>query len=91
MKFIREHNKVYAKDEKGELLAEVVFPNVTNGMVSIDRTFVSPVLRGGGVAGQLLDIAYDEIKRQGKKARAKCSYAVSWFQKNEDKRDILVD
>ena len=29
MKFIREHNKVYAKDEKGELLAEVVFPNVT--------------------------------------------------------------
>ena len=26
MKFIREHNKVYAKDEKGELLAEVVFP-----------------------------------------------------------------
>ena len=40
MKFIREHNKVYAKDEKGELLAEVVFPNVTNDTVYSDRKSV---------------------------------------------------
>lgn len=91
MEFIRERNRIYSKDDSGELVAEVTFPDVTDNTVAIDHTFVSPALRGGGLASLLLETAYDEIKRQGKKAYARCRYAVSWFAKHADKRDILAD
>lgn len=90
MDFIHEPNRVYVNDENGETIAEVTFPDAPGGEVMIDHTFVSPSLRGGGVASELLSRAYDEIKNQGKKAVATCSYAVAWFQKNPDKRDILL-
>ncbi len=91
LEFIHEANRVHVDDEKGRMVAEVTFPNAKDekDIVEIDRTFVDESLRGQGVAGQLLEHAYDEIKRQGKRARAVCPYAVRWFEQNPDKRDIL--
>jgi predicted GNAT family acetyltransferase len=90
MNFISEFNRIYANDDNGRLVAEVRFPPVGAGAVDIERTFVDDSLAGKGVASALLDAAYDKIKNDGKKARATCSYAVKWFEKHEDKRDILI-
>jgi predicted GNAT family acetyltransferase len=89
--FVSEFNRVYAKDDNGRVIAEVFFPPVGAGVVEIERTFVDDSLRGGGVAGELLEAAYARIKEDGKKARAVCGYAVRWFEKHADKRDILID
>ena len=90
MHFIHESNRVYVNDDRDELIAEVTFPNLMGEAVVIDHTYVSPGLRGGGVASQLMEHAYDEIKGQGKKTYASCPYAVHWFERNKDKRDILL-
>jgi predicted GNAT family acetyltransferase len=90
MNLISEFNRVYANDENGRLVAEVTFPPIGEGEVEIDRTFVDDSLRGGGVANELLEAAYNRIKADGKKAKAACSYAVKWFANREDKRDILI-
>ena len=51
MPFITEKNRiVYQQD--GQTLAEITFPDFEDGVVNIDHTFVDPVLRGQGVAGQ---------------------------------------
>lgn len=89
MEFIHEENRVYVEDVSGELLAEVTFPDMAGECVAIDHTYVAPALRGGGVASDLMDHAYLEIKGQCKRAYATCPYAVVWFKKNPDKRDIL--
>ena len=89
MEFIHEIDRIYANDESGRLVAEVAFPATGPDAVVINHTFVDPSLRGGGVAGQLMKAAYERIKRDGKKATATCSYAVSWFERNEGYRDIL--
>lgn len=91
MDFIYEKNRIYAADELGNVVAEVVFPLDKDGVVNINRTFVDATLRGGGVAAKLLNLAYDHIKAQGLKARPTCSYAVSFFKRNEEKQDILAD
>lgn len=91
MDFIYESNRIYAADEQGNVLAEVVFPLEKDGVVNINRTFVDATLRGGGVAAKLLNLAYEHIKAQGLKAIPSCSYAVTFFKRNQEKNDILVD
>ncbi len=89
MEFIHEIDRIYANDENGRLVAEITFPATGPETVVIDHTFVDPSLRGAGVAGQLMKAACERIKRDGKRATATCSYAVSWFERNEGYRDIL--
>jgi len=90
MEFRREKNRVYAEDKNGVTVAEVCFPDCGGNTVKIESTFVSPELRGNNVASDLMLTAYEEIKAQGKKAELKCKYAVKWFEKHPDKRDILI-
>ena len=46
-------------------------------------------LRGQGVAGQLLQAAADQIRAEGKRARATCSYAEIWFERHPEEADLL--
>lgn len=88
MRFERETGRIFARDESGKLLAEVTFPD-RDGAAEIDHTFVDPSLEGRGVAGQLLQAVADALRAEGRKARPTCSYAVRWFEKHPEQRDLL--
>ena len=88
MRFERETGRISARDESGKLLAEVTFPD-RDGAAEIDHTFVDPSLEGRGVAGQLLQAAADALRAEGRKVRPTCSYAVRWFEKHPEQRDLL--
>ncbi len=89
MDFKIQNNEIYYIDEKGEKAAEVTFPNIDADTVEINHTFVSPSLRGTGVAGKLMQAAAEEISRHGKKAVLTCSYAISWFERHEEFQYII--
>ena len=88
MRFERETGRIFARDESGKLLAEVTFPD-RDGAAEIDHTFVDPSLEGRGMAGQLLQAAADALRAEGLKVRPTCSYAVRWFEKHPEQRDLL--
>lgn len=88
MKFCTEKGRIFVLDETGELLAEVTFPE-RDGVAVINHTFVDASLRGQGVAGQLLRAAADTLRREGRKARPTCSYAVHWFETHPEEQDLL--
>lgn len=88
MKFQYEPGRIYAVDPSGALLAEVTFP-ASNGAAVVDHTFVDPSLRGQGIADKLLTAAVEQIRSQGLKARATCSYAVKWFEQHPEHSDLL--
>ncbi len=90
MEFVVERNAVRYVDDSGAMLAEVTFPEVENGVVEINHTFVDGSLRGQGIAGQLLERAADEIERSGRRAHPTCSYAVRWFEKHPERSDLLA-
>ena len=79
--FITEENRIYMNDENGKLVAEILFPETSDGVFTITRTFVDESLRGQGVASKLVQAAVDEIERQGGKVEATCSYAAKWLEK----------
>ena len=88
MRSERKTGRIFARDESGKLLAEVTFPD-RDGAAEIDHTFVDPSLEGRGVAGQLLQAAADALRAEGRKVRPTCSYAVRWFEKHPEQRDLL--
>ena len=82
MDFIFEDDRIYTEGKGGKILAEICFHDTGDGSMEIDRTFVDDSLRGQGIAGDLMKMAVDTIKRKGKRVTASCSYAVKWLEKN---------
>ena len=74
--------RVYALDGAGKLVAEITFPMTQPGVYTIDHTFVDDSLRGQGAAGQLVQAALEQIRKNGGQAAATCSYAVRWLEKH---------
>ena len=88
MPFITEENRIIYQQD-GQTLAEITFPAFEEGVVNIDHTFVDPVLRGQGVASQLVRAAAAELRAQGKRAKTSCWYAAQWFEKHPQEQDLL--
>jgi predicted GNAT family acetyltransferase len=92
MNWIYEDNRIYCKDEKGELMAEATFVSKENGKIDIDHVYVNPSLRGQGMAGKTMTVVAEYVRKMGWKATASCSYANGWFMKNQDAYgDIMAD
>lgn len=89
MEFKYKNNMIYLENESGDIVAKVTYPDVKPGVVNLNHTFVDDSLRGQGIAGKLMEEAYKTIKNDKKKVIPTCSYAVKWFEKNEECRDIL--
>lgn len=84
--------RTFAESEDGELLAVATFSDSGDNTVNIDHTYVNPILRGQGVAGQMMDEVANRFRREGLKATATCSYADAWLRKNaESNADIIAD
>ncbi|MDS0525404.1 N-acetyltransferase [Clostridium sp. SHJSY1] len=78
-----ENGRIYSENEKGELMAEATFDDRKNGEININHVYVNPVLRGKGVANKIMEVVVESLRERGIKATATCSYANSWFKKNE--------
>ena len=82
MEFIKETNRIYAKDENGKIIAEIEFNEIEKGVYDICHTFVDESLRGHGVASKLVQEAVNEIQSRNGKVTASCSYAKKWLEKH---------
>lgn len=91
MKFIHEEYRIYLEDEKSNVVAEVNFPEDENdkNVRKITRTFVDESLRGQGIANLLLEELAKDLRKNNLKCIPICSYAVNWFEKHEDQKDLL--
>ncbi|BCN30276.1 GNAT family N-acetyltransferase [Anaeromicropila herbilytica] len=91
MEFKYEENRIYLTDKSGEVIAEVTYVPVKDNIVDINHTFVDDCLRGQGVASKLLEALSTKLREDGLKAYPTCSYAVHWFEKNQDYADLLAE
>lgn len=87
-----ENGRIYSSNENNELMAEATYVFIGNEKVNIDHTYVNPVLRGQGIAGEMLKVVAEFLREKGLKATATCSYANAWLKKNrESYSDIISD
>jgi hypothetical protein len=91
MDYFYEDNRLYVLDDFLMLSAEVLYPQIDDSTVDLKRVYVSPILRGKGVASEVMLEAYKTIKNKGFKVVPTCSYAIVWFKRHPEYQDILVD
>lgn len=75
-------DKYLLVNEKEEILAEIDFPLVNDGVIEITHTIVSPSLQGQGIAKKLVEMVLEIAKEKGYKVTASCSYAKHYLEKN---------
>ncbi len=80
--FETEDGRIFMKNDAGNVMAEITFPETSPGFFVIDHTFVDGSLRGQGIASRLVQSAVDEITSRGGKIGATCSYAVKWLSEH---------
>ncbi len=76
---------VYEKD--GQNLGEITWTLLADVMV-MDHTFVSPALRGQGIAKKLLDRAAEFAREKDFKMEAVCSFVVEEFNQSDEYEDL---
>lgn len=74
-------------EQGGVRVAEITWTE-REGVMQMNHTYVSDVLRGQGVAKKLLDEAANYARENKLKMNAICSYVVSAFEKSGDYDDI---
>ncbi len=89
MNFQHEDNRIFLLNEDGKEIAEVTFPSLKDDVVNINHTFVDPSLRGQGVASKLMMELVKKLRAQNKKALISCPYAVQWFDRHEEYKDVV--
>ena len=82
MQFIKEENRIYVQNNDNEVIAEVTFYEIENGVYNIDHTFVDDSLRGQGIGSKLVAEAVNTIKEKGAEVQATCPFASKWIEEN---------
>jgi predicted GNAT family acetyltransferase len=85
-----EEGRIYSTAEDGDLLAEVNYNTVGSEEVNIYHTYVSNVLRGKGVASEMMKLLVNQLREKKLKATASCSYAYNWFLKNKGEYEDVI-
>ncbi|CCV63857.1 Predicted acetyltransferase [Alteracholeplasma palmae J233] len=90
MNFIIKNEEIFLLENEKKL-ALITFPIKTKDVYNINHVFVDPSLRGQGMASKIMEALYNYMKEHNYKVIATCPYAVSWFEKNPEKNDILIE
>ncbi|MDR1705188.1 MAG: N-acetyltransferase [Clostridiales bacterium] len=88
---IHEPSRVYVLGSSGSMVAEITFPQISPGRVNFNHTYVSPSLRGKGVAHKMIRAAVNDVRAAGLKAVATCPFAVKWFGEHPEEGDVLAE
>ncbi|MBX4149406.1 MULTISPECIES: GNAT family N-acetyltransferase [Paenibacillus] len=76
-------------ENNGKTVAKISYSPQGNGVISIDHTYISPSLRGQGIADELVRKVIGYAREEDLKIIPACSYAGHYFDKNVDERDLL--
>ena len=81
MKELLKENQYLLLGENDEILAEIDFPMIKEGVLEITHTIVSTSLQGQGIAKKLVEKVLEIAKEKGYRVTASCSYARHYLEK----------
>jgi len=82
-------NTFYVGKDVNNPLAEITFFPRGEDVIVIDHTYVSPELRGKGVAMRLLTKVVEYARKEHLKIIPLCSYASKVMRFNDEYKDVL--
>ncbi|MET1030630.1 GNAT family N-acetyltransferase [Domibacillus tundrae] len=88
MEPIKHEEGIFYMEKDGQRVAEITYAPAGDGKINANHTYVANELRGGGVAGQLLDALADYAREENLKILPTCSYVVAKFSRGGKYDDV---
>ncbi|MHA6259848.1 GNAT family N-acetyltransferase [Sporosarcina sp. CAU 1771] len=79
----------FRNTQDDKVVAEITW-TILGDVMAMDHTFVSPELRGQGIAKKLLDRAATYARKNELKMEPVCSYVVTAFEESTEYDDLKV-
>jgi uncharacterized protein len=80
---------IFYLNHQCERMAFLAYFENPEGVLLLNHTYVSPVLRGQNIASKLVEAAVAYAKKHHLKLVPVCPYIVKWFEKNAGEKDLL--
>lgn len=90
METIQHKEGMFYIEREGKRIAEITYVPAGEGKINANHTYVSEKLRGGGVAGQLLDSLVAYARENKLKIIPTCSYVATKFSRDSQYNDVSV-
>lgn len=87
---IVEKENGFEMQDFGNFVGEVVFHEQDN-VIFINHTFVVENYRGQKIAEKLVDRVVEFAQKSGKKITPVCSYAVKYFERRPELKNLLTE
>jgi hypothetical protein len=87
------HNKnerIFYIEQEGKVIAEMTYYFREDYEIVINHTYVSPVLRGKGIARKLIEKGVEFAREKGYKIYPTCSYAKELLNREEQFADVVL-
>lgn len=82
----------FAYGEENEIpMARVTMRSLDDKRIAIDHTYVSPSLRGQGIARKLVTLVVEQVKKEGKLIVPLCSYAQMILEEDPELSKLIAD
>lgn len=88
MEYKNGENRIYVVNDEGVEIGEVTFVPTGEDMFIIDHTGVVDSARGQGIAQELVKLAVEKAKSEGKKIIPLCPFAKSEFSKKPEYQEV---
>lgn len=88
------HNKnerIFYIEQNGKVIAEMTYYFREEREMVINHTYVSPTLRGKGIAQELVEEGVKFAREKDYKIYPTCSYAQVLLNKEEKFKDVLLE
>ncbi len=82
----------YAYGEKNEIpMARITMRSLGKKRIAVDHTYVSPSLRGQGIARKLVMLVVEHAKKEGLLIVPLCSYAQMVLEEDPELSALIAD
>ena len=89
MRIEEKKGQFTAKDEQDRIMGLVTYKKAGEKSIELDHTEVEDEHKGKGIASVLVKSVADYARQNSLHVIPTCPYAVTWFEKHEEEKDLL--
>lgn len=84
----KDGNGMFYIEKDGDIIAELTYKEMDNGILTIDHTETNPEMEGKGLASKLVKHTVEYAREKNIKIDPLCAYAAKQFERHEEYREV---
>ena len=84
-------NGMFYIEKDGDIVAELTYKKMDNGVLTLDHTETEPEMEGKGLASKLVKHSVEYARKNDFKIDPLCAYAAKQFERHKEYQDVQAD